>query len=389
MMSWFSNFCWLLLGLLVWFPANAIADELPVLVDLFGNKIAAIVTVSFQIGNLPLFILTNKVRQASIRLHRCLVFLSMIVGTISIVVIINATKGTLASEYKGYIELVVLSSVLAGVSGSFGSSSLWALASETKSNSATKFLSIGMALSCMLSGIMIAFQQAGPDAKFTSKVYFLAVFCTHLFFSMFVFAFFISKQDDYEEANKIYDEIDDNKEDDDNLLDYNDDSTIEDEVASTVNTQKLFFLFSVLYFGNYFFPSFLPLVLESSPTWAYRAIIISCNAGDLVGRIFLIPHLLNFKFLNCNLWFLTCSLCVLFSKFPNLFSHFLPNYFIIVAVVFFFFLTYARGTLVTQIQLELKKTDNPKKSAATASVCGQLGSLLGSLLGLMLVFLIN
>ena len=366
---------WLVAGFAVWFPANAIADELPVLVHQHGRRIAALVTVAFQVGNVPLLAMKAYIRVMRPQWLETAVALCLLVGLVAVFEMMLAARGSFAEETGGRSGLAFLASVMAGAAGAVGSCCLWALAADVPHPRATKNLSIGMALSCVVSGVLILSQRAGQHPDYTSKVYFALVFVVFGCSSLLVSGAAYFKHSRNSGAPEPA------------LLEEPDEPPPEPAAAEPMlfDEHRLHVLFGTLYFANYFAPAFLPFVLDSTPQWTYRAVLVSCNAGDLFGRLWLVPGLLVRHVSVVAAWLVLCTVSVAAAVLPGVVAALLPGPLIAAVPVYFFAVTYARGTLITAVQLELKKAAGAKAAAATAGMSGQLGGFVGALVGLLII----
>ena len=142
---------WVAAGFAVWLPANAIADEMPVLVSLNGPTTAALITIAMQAGNIGL-LLVPKVSA------RAMTTVSVITGF--------AAFGIMVAP--GHLFVVACSAFLAGFAGATGSTVLWGQLGDEDVVS----FSTGLSLACFVSGAAIMGQKAGNEPTFSANVYF-------------------------------------------------------------------------------------------------------------------------------------------------------------------------------------------------------------------------
>ena len=143
------------LGLFLWLPANALADEMATMIytNAAGRSIAAVSNIAIQAGSLGLFAVPWLD-------HWALLIFAITSGMFALAICAAAPDGLVS---------VTVASVLAGYCGSVGSTVVWPVLFKKR---AVKAFSVGLSLACYLSGAAIMAQRGGADPRFSASVYF-------------------------------------------------------------------------------------------------------------------------------------------------------------------------------------------------------------------------
>lgn len=335
---------WVAAGFAMWLPANAIADELPVLVALNGDTTAAIVTIAMQLGNVGLLCVPHYSARA-------LICASVGAGLLAFAIAVA----------PGNIFMVGTAAFFAGFAGSVGSTVLWG---QMDSIHVTSF-STGLSLACFVSGAAIMGQQAGASPTFSARLYFLIMAVLYALLVFVARKALPSGRPDGAETT-VYDS--DNEFDLDAAL--IDESDLENSQPPPL-AQSAFVKMGVLYTGAYSLPALWPFFLKGS---AYRYVLIGSNMADTMGRLKWVSVEMHVAIAFMVYMAISSIVALTAENGPEL-----PwIYAIVVAAAMA-----SRGAAITTAQGSASPTDRRKFGYA-----GQAGSTIGAILGLF-VFLIH
>lgn len=331
-------------GILAWFPVNAIADEMPVLVAIGGKTVPAVFTITMQIGNIALF----WAKKTPTKELTAMLPAMYVIGLVSLTVVAS-TINTSSNLHA----LFAVCGLLVGLSGTIASSTLWMV-----SQSFTKELSTGMALSSAISGLLILVQNAGPKPSFDASEYFSL--CIIIMAIVSTYAAYPPEPSNPTETEKLIDEapLSLNEIGDEGCKGLKQNSTARD--VSLRDGVVIGFLYA----ANYGIPSLFPYALQSE---LYRYTLISANIADVAGR-WLYPNTVCRQSVVVSWWLGAISITLL--------GVWVKTEPLIMCV--FVVATLLRGGLITSMQNTVTG-----HAAQRLAIWSQLGALVGATVGLL------
>ena len=320
-------------GILAWFPVNAIADEMPVLVAIGGNTVPAVFTVTMQLGNIALF----WAKKTPTKKLTAILPLMYVIGLVSLVVVASTINTTSRLQ-----ALFAVCGVFVGLSGTISSSTLWMVSGK----SFTRELSTGFALSSAISGMLILFQNAGPRPNFDASEYFSV--CIVIMAIISTYAAYPPEPSDPVETEKLMDE----------------EPEPQNSNARDVSTRDCLII-AFLYAANYGTPSLFPYALQSE---LYRYTLVSANVADVAGRFLYPTTVCKQSVVIC--WWLGAIVVTLLGVWG------VKNEPLILCV--FVVATLLRGGLITNMQNSVTG-----HAAQRLAIWSQIGGIIGASVGLL------